>query len=550
MIPAERWRPADGIRLEPNALLAAQETHRSLAITAGPGAGKTELLAQRADFLLRTGACRYPQRILAISFKVDAARNLKERVRRRCGPVLATRLDSHTFHAFAKRLIDRFRPILTGRDALDLDYTIGRPRVQHQQIEFEDMVPLAVQILNTSDVARHAVQQTYSHVFLDEFQDCTDIQYQLIRAAFLGTQTVLTAVGDTKQRIMGWAGALEGVFKTFAADFDAQPLNLYQNFRSLPRLRRMHNALVRVMDPAAAVPDADLAGDGGEIEVVHSEDDHAEARQLAISIRDWMDEGVPASQIAVLVSRQPELYAVRLEAELAQWGIPFRNEQALQDLSTEPAACLIIDFLRVTATDGNPGAYARLMEALEAPEGDEQHAYEQQMRWRRFIDDARRKLQAMTSPPAPAELEPLTSGFLNRLGREALVALSADYEQGTRLDDIIGQTHARLSEMLGLVPDLSQVLSRFAEDNAVRIMTIHKSKGLEFDTVVLLGVEMQTFWGKLEDERAAFFVGISRAKRRLLMTVAQRRQRPAGFTRRWDELRRPHGEFLGYARTP
>ena len=64
---------------QPNALVAAKELERCLALTAGPGAGKTEMLAQRADFLLRTGACRYPKRILAISFKVDASKNAIER---------------------------------------------------------------------------------------------------------------------------------------------------------------------------------------------------------------------------------------------------------------------------------------------------------------------------------------------------------------------------------------------------------------------------------------------------------------------------------------
>src|SRR5258705_9932051 len=118
MIRVDRWAPSDNLKLEPNALVAATEIERNLALIAGPGAGKTELLAQRADFLLRTGACRYPQRILAISFKVDAARNLQRRVTERCGPDLAARLDSHTFHGFAKRLIDRNRGELTGTDAL------------------------------------------------------------------------------------------------------------------------------------------------------------------------------------------------------------------------------------------------------------------------------------------------------------------------------------------------------------------------------------------------------------------------------------------------
>src|SRR5438445_390462 len=81
------------------------------------------------------------------------------------------------------------------------------------------------------------------------------------------------AVGDTKQRIMGWAGALEGIFETFASDFNARPLNLYQNFRSKPRLRRMQNAMVRVMDPPAAVDDAELAGGAGEIRVCKFDSD-------------------------------------------------------------------------------------------------------------------------------------------------------------------------------------------------------------------------------------------------------------------------------------
>ncbi len=80
MIPIDRWRPSAGLTLEPNALVAATEIDVNLALTAGPGAGKTEMLAQRADFLLRTGQCRYPRRILAISFKVDAARNLRRRI--------------------------------------------------------------------------------------------------------------------------------------------------------------------------------------------------------------------------------------------------------------------------------------------------------------------------------------------------------------------------------------------------------------------------------------------------------------------------------------
>lgn len=203
MISIDSWRPSDGLQLEPNAQIAATEQNQSLALTAGPGAGKTEMLAQRADFLLRTGVSRYPKRILAISFKVDASKNLRERVQRRCGTELGSRFDSYTFHAFAKRIIDRFRVVLTGDDALTTGYTIGETKIPHQQILFLDLVPLAIKILQSSEIARNAIRQTYSDVFLDEFQDCTNLQYELVKVAFLGTGARLTAVGDTKQKIMG-----------------------------------------------------------------------------------------------------------------------------------------------------------------------------------------------------------------------------------------------------------------------------------------------------------------------------------------------------------
>ena len=548
MIKPKDWLPASGLTLEPNALVATRKQARSLALTAGPGAGKTEMLAQRADFLLRTGLCRYPQRILAISFKVDASRNLKERVRERCDPALAARLDSHTFHGFAKRLIDRFRPALTGINELDADYTIGDKRYQRRQITFEDLVPLAIDILNDSEVARNAVRQTYSHVFLDEFQDCTDAQYKLIRRAFLGTNIPLTAVGDTKQRIMGWAGALEGIFQTFAKDFDARGLNLYQNFRSLPRLRRMQNVMVKVMEPAAAVNDKDLAGDGGEIAVLAFENSQQEAEAVVALIRRWISKhGIAPSNIAVLLSKQPELYGERLMLELTRLKIPYRNEQKLQDLSAEPACRLIIDFLSVIVGEHEPDAYRRLMQMLQDGSPDVDGDHDWRARWHRFLDRTRDQIAYGKADIAKAaSLRKFTDQLLAELGQQRLVALSADYEQGNRLQTLIDETFERLGTLLQQEPDPIKVLSRFSEDSAVRVMTIHKSKGLEFDAVVMLGIERQTFFGKIADERAAFFVGISRAKRILVLTTASERARPAGYSRRWDEQRTPHEEFLGY----
>ena len=116
-----------------------------------------------------------------------------------------------------------------------------------------------------------------------------------------------------------------------------------------------------------------------------------------------------------------------------------------------------------------------------------------------------------------------------------------------RLKEVVKETKARIEEILKLESDLPKALERFSDDQAVRILTIHKSKGLEFDSVIILGVEDQTFWGEADAERCAFFVGVSRAKRRLVLTLSNYRETPPSKPNRWKEQRMPHAEFLGYA---
>jgi superfamily I DNA/RNA helicase len=156
---------------------------------------------------------------------------------------------------------------------------------------------------------------------MDEFQDCTDSQYELVRTAFLDSPIRITAVGDTKQRIMGWAGALDGIFQIYASDFNARGLNLYQNFRSAPVLRRMQNRMITRMDPHAVVPDDKIAGSGGTIRIFHSADDIEQAARITDWIRERIAEGTPESEIASLFAKQPELYAVALVAALTDAGI-------------------------------------------------------------------------------------------------------------------------------------------------------------------------------------------------------------------------------------
>ena len=550
MIAVDAWKPADGLTLEPNALLAAKERTRSLALTAGPGAGKTEMLAQRADFLLRTGICRYPKRILAISFKVDASSNLKERVKRRCGSELATRFDSYTFHAFAKRIIDRFRPVLTGEYALDVGYKIAdrKPTPSRTLIEFSDLVPFAIQILRQSAVARNAIRQTYSDVFLDEFQDCTNLQYELLKLAFQGTSIRLTAVGDTKQKIMGWAGAMDGIFQAFVTDFAATPLNMYRNFRSKPQLLRLQNEIIRKLDPLSVMAAEQIAGDEGEIFAWNFEDSCKEADYLADLIASWITtEQMPPAEIAVLVRNQTDLYAEHLMAELGARGIPFRNEQQMQDITVEPVARLIVDYLSCLYGRREPKAWIRLMNQL-IPFADEDIQSNARKDLDQFVKQQRKEIAIVELVDGPfSGWWKFVQAFLKQVSIETLTSFSHDYESYDRLKEVVLDTKARIEELLNMDPDLPKALERFSDDQAVRIMTIHKSKGLEFDSVIIMAVENEIFFGNQDENRCAYFVGVSRAKKRLVLTYADQRERPAGHKKHWNVQRTAQNEYFDYA---
>jgi superfamily I DNA/RNA helicase len=313
------WQPTGIAELEPNALAVVRSTNNR-SVIAGPGSGKTELLAQRASYLLQCGVSPVPQRILAISYKRDAAYNLAQRVSARCHPEQAHRFDSLTFDAFAKSLVDRFgqalpkgwRPtpdyeIVQARDPIVREFlqslappasvgtyadimaisvksfekrcVVASPLSEQPLLKpspfawageqfwyswlhggkrsfltFAMIGRLAELLVRINPIVRQALQLTYSHQFMDEFQDTTQVQYDLVEAIFLGSNAVVTAVGDNKQQIMRFAMAMDDPFTPYEADFKAQRTPLKNNYRSSPDLVRIQDILARAVDNKPVTP--------------------------------------------------------------------------------------------------------------------------------------------------------------------------------------------------------------------------------------------------------------------------------------------------------
>ncbi len=294
------------------------------------------------------------------------------------------------------------------------------------------------------------------------------------------------------------------------------------------------------------MPDDQVEGDEGEINIWKYGTSQQEAANIADQITKWIDyDKIPHSEIAILIRSQVDLYAENLFAELNKRSIPFRNEAKIQDISVEPLARLIIDYLSCLYGDREPVAWINLMNLITSLNQDDESVLRQD--FQRFIGKERTEVALLELLGEPyKDWWTFVEDFLKKVGTAALTALAPDSDSLSKIPEIIEQTKAYINEQLIIEPDLRIVLENFSSDQAVRILTIHKSKGLEFHTVIVIGVENECFWGNELDTRCTFFVAISRAKERLILTACEYRDKPAKATN-WRENRTPHDEFINYA---
>ena len=197
-------------------------------------------------------------------------------------------------------------------------------------------------------------------------------------------------------------------------------------------------------------------------------------------------------------------------------------------------------------TDRRPDAYAELMRVASRSGASEEAALQFDSQLKRLLRDSRATVRHPSFVKEDLDgWRPVISTFLELVSRPVLNALSPAYQQGSRLDDVIEAALGAFGKELAVDGDPVEALKRLSELDAVRILTIHKCKGLEFEKVVVLGVERELFWG--DAAMSEFFVAISRAKNELVLTHADFRARPSTPVKRWPESRTVHSQFLAYA---
>jgi superfamily I DNA/RNA helicase len=589
----EDWMPQGVADLEPRAWEALRQSERSVLVTAGAGAGKTEFLAQKATYLLQTGLCRAPKRILAISFKRDAARNLADRVAKRCPPEQARRFNSYTFDAFAKGLVDRFRAaipdpyrppagyrIMTPRrqdyeDFLDaqnvrgvnaqqLERAIARARLpiansgselqcavaEYWRVQYSDNDPvqlsfpmlnrLVLLLIRENPSIRKALHFTYPVVFLDEFQDTTFAQFQLLHTAFDGSEAIFTAVGDDKQRIMVWAGAMPDAFAQFEQQFGAQRISLISNWRSHEDLVRIQHVIASRIDPT--VEESEARADrlvDGDVSAIW---EFASADEEANCLAKWIEREVQAGnaephEVAILVRMRADEVEFQLSPACKARGLRLRNvarnvgDIAIQDLLAEDLTKMLLRLLRLGAATRSPENWNSALQDLQFLEAvdpaDEAGLQRLQLRLQGFVREIRRTLRRLD--PLPNSAGEAAQAALDFIRAEVLRRAFPAYQRQPDFDRVWNGFVLLLRECLENAVTWSDALDEFEGLSQIALMTIHKSKGLEFHTMIFYGLDNQTWWSLMPDrmeELNSFFVAFTRARQRAFFTLCIDRGRP------------------------
>lgn len=613
------WCPTGIDDLEPAAWDALRD-EGCTAVTAGPGAGKTEFLAQRAAYLLQTGLCTPPHRILAISFKRDAAANLARRVQQRV-PEHEGRFVSLTFDAFTKGLLDRFKSSLspgwaipgryeltfpkegeqrdfinylatgtTGslRVALDglprptfLAKVVGawplppeppagdpadavglaawrwwQERHLHPQTPFLDFVMinrLAELLVRTLPQLRRALRATYPFVFIDEFQDTTIAQFSFLDTTF-STNALVTAVGDRKQRIMGFAGALTDAVPRFIATFSAHEYPLTWNFRSTDPLVALQHVIAGKLDPTAVRAESRVEAEPAGEPVSLWRFPNL-AREAAV-VADWIARDIEqsartAADFAFVARQKVADLEPRFRQALAQHGIRLRNDDAavgkmrLQDLLKNDVTRLLLGVLRLAAQPDGLGQVwletSALLRQVRGAAGDDtaiRHVHDELSQ---LAKDTRAWLA--DNPAGAADPVEAVDQVVGSIGADALAGYVRSAARGEELEVTLDAFQARLAAVTGQAENWTAAFDEFESADAVALMTVHKSKGLEYHTVFFLGLDDDQWWAHARDREestSAFFVGLSRAAHRLIFTTA------STYTQRITEL----FEMLRAARVP
>ncbi|WP_378955415.1 ATP-dependent helicase [Pelosinus sp. sgz500959] len=562
--------------LNPQQLQAVTSTSPVILCLAGAGSGKTTVLTRRISHLFnehRIGTTN----MLALTFTRLAGKEMKERVIKLIGEEHGKQLFCGTFHAFCvsvlkrwghkigldqnftiydqedreeilKRIITEFGSVTTVKRILEvaefdiwpLPKYVEEARVhkeylyrlkQNNAIDLDRLIIEVYRLWNNHSEALIEYQQNYTHVFVDEFQDTSDDQMRMLQ---LLKPKNFFVVGDDFQAIYGWRRAKVEYILNFPDQYpDCEVIKLEDNYRSTEQVVSAANKLIK-HNTSQTEKILIAHKSGADVLTFCYENATQEAITIAKQIEYMHQEfNVSYKDIAVLARTNDRVDSLCWHLEQKQ--IPAHRVAGRDDPYKAPTVRPIIDWMYFLYNLSDDIAAKKIIRgkvtALKVTElefrarGNDMSLYEaivSDYELREITNIVNKLLCIIVEDRLYSPLEHFTAI------RETLELQTLnDMTQAENAIFVWEKSKSDLGENYTVQAFLKYLRYRdvqeklIEERDAVKVMTIHASKGLEFDTVFIAGMNQGVFpskRGDLEEERRLFYVALTRAKNRLYIT--------------------------------
>jgi superfamily I DNA/RNA helicase len=604
-----------------------------MLILAGAGSGKTRVITERIASLVLRGAA--PASIVAVSFTNKAANEMAERMVPLIGAGRAARLRMSTFHSFGLALLKeearaagiegrfvifdqgdslgvvkqilkesyqgakarRFDPMavlarisnwksaMVASDAVadsEADYDTVARRVYPEYVarleamralDFDDLVCRPVVLLRDNERVRSKWRKRIAHLLVDEFQDTSAVQLELVKLLANEKRNVCV-VGDDDQSIYSWRGANVGNILEFESHFPgARLVKLQTNYRSRAPILHVANAVIAASDSRRHAKTLRSARRGGDaVRMCASETPRTEAQFVAKEIAGFEREQIDLAEVAVLYrsNRQARL----VEEELTAAGIPYRVHGGQQFFDRKEVKD-VAAYLRFVVNPWDEISLRRVINypargvGTQSVQRIEEHgkqngipfvkAFAQSATIDGLPEGARRSLVGLDALFGRARARLDSSGTLHGVAGELVEkiglrgALSDPTERGdggaNRYRNVMflldwleryerggARSSKSLQDFLQRVTLQGDSAKDAPVGPGVTLSTLHAAKGLEFNVVFLIGCvegqlphsrttdpgEREAVAADLDEERRLFYVGITRARERLYLSAPRR----------------------------
>ena len=426
-------------------------------------------------------------------------------------------------------------------------------------LDFDDLIFYTVKLFHDCPEVRERWQRQFQYVLVDEYQDTSALQYML--ASYLAGRTRnICVVGDDDQSIYRFRGATIENILSFEKRFkDARIIKLEQNYRSTGHILEAANSVIRNNRERRGKNLWTDAGAGERLKLYLAENDDAEAAYIAARIVDGVAAGMRWGDFAVLYRMNAQ--SNRLEYAFKRMSIPYRvvggtrffDRMEIKDITAylsvihNPA-----DDLRLLRIINNPprgigGTTVERLRAIAAEKGRplldiaaDAASYPELKSAAGKLTGFITLLMELRKMAGEMPLEDFYDAMLDKTGY--LAALGDNDEALARIDNIKElksnivsyASRAETPTLAGFLDEIAlytDLDSLEAGEDSVVMMTVHAAKGLEFPWVFIAGMEDGIFPTartigepeEMEEERRLCYVALTRAKKRLTLTAAQRR---------------------------